>query len=113
MRTLPSAFFARRYQLVFSSRTVGVMNENVYERSSALPASDLAVSSIVTSYLVANGKGVFSSGVKISVVVSDQRKAPLMAGATWNQGTTSALGTLPTTIIGSEKTTRISLASAS
>src|SRR5215212_3824866 len=67
---------------------------------------------MVTSNFVANGSGVLASGVKMSVVVPDQRKAPGTAGAMWNQGGVTSLGILPTTTIGSEKTTRTSLASA-
>src|SRR5437016_2543435 len=89
------------------------MNEKLYALPSAWPATDFASASTVTSYCVANGSGVFGSGVKISVVVPDHRNVPLIAGATWNHGTTRSFGTFPTTTIDSEKTTRISFASAS
>src|SRR6266545_2409316 len=62
-----------------------------------------------TSNFVAKGNG---AGVKIDVVVPDQRNFPLTAGAMWNHGTTRSLGIFPTATIGSLKTTRISLASA-
>src|SRR5215212_10564012 len=67
---------------------------------------------MVTSNLVAKGSGFFASGVKMSVVVPDQRNAPGTAGEMWNHGGLTSLGILPTTTIGSEKTTRISFASA-
>src|SRR5947209_10497370 len=92
---------------------VGVVKEKLYAFPSVLPLTAFAVASMVTSYFVANGSGVFGSGVKMSVVVPDQRNVPFTAGAMWNQGTASSLGIFPTATIGSLKTTRISLASAS
>src|SRR4051795_5508890 len=89
---------------------VGVVNEKRYTLPRVFPLTAFASGSMVTSYLVANGNGVFGSGVKISVVVPDQRNVPLISGATWNQGTFSTFGILPTTIIGSRNTTRISFA---
>src|ERR1051326_8715047 len=62
-----------------------------------------------TSSVVANGS---DAGVKMSVVVPDQRKVPLTAGSMWNQGTLSAFGILPTTTIGSLQTNRTSFAFA-
>src|SRR5207302_7320334 len=59
---------------------------------------------------VANGS--FGAGVKMSVVVPDQRNVPFTAGAMWNHGTTRSFGIFPTATIGSLKTTRTSLASA-
>src|SRR5689334_8145492 len=64
-----------------------------------------------TSYLVAYGSAC--AGVKISVVVPDQRKVPFTSGVMWNQGMVRFLGILPTATIGPLKTTRISFASAS
>src|SRR5262249_14411233 len=101
-----------RYHSVRMRRIVGVMKENVDGLPSVLPLIAFAVPSIVTSYFVAYGSGDFGSGVKISVVVPDQRNVPGIAGATLNQGGVTSFGILPTTTIGSEKTTRISLASA-
>ena len=89
------------------------MNEKVYGLPRVWPRPTSPSASIVTSYFVANGSGVFGSGVKISVVVPDQRNVPFIAGAMWNHGATRSFGILPTTTIGSEKTTRISFASAS
>src|ERR1041385_5640514 len=83
---------------------VGVMKENLYGRSSC-------GASMVTSYFVAYGS--CCAGVKISVVVADQRKVPFTSGAMWNQGMVRFFGILPTATIGALKTTRISLASAS
>ena len=73
----------------------------------------MAVAAIVTSYLVAYGSGRFASGVKIRIVVPDQRNEPGIAGVTVKNGAVTRAGTLPSATIGSEKTTRISLASAS
>src|ERR1051325_6427413 len=64
---------------------------------------------MVTSNFVANGS---EAGVKMSVVVPDQRNVPFTAGAMWNHGTARSFGILPTTTIGSLKTTRTSFASA-
>src|SRR3954464_714574 len=91
---------------------VGVVKEKGYAFPSVFPLTAFVSGSMVTSYLVANGNGVFGSGVKISVVVPDQRNVPLIAGATWNHGTSRTFGILPTTIIGPRNTTRTSLASA-
>src|ERR1051326_2015276 len=63
-----------------------------------------------TSYFVANGS---DAGVKMSGGVADQREGALTGGSLGNQGTLSGFGILPTTTIGSLKTTRTSLASAS
>ena len=73
----------------------------------------MAVASIVTSYLVAYGSGRFASGVKIRIVVPDHRNEPGIAGVTLKNGAVTRAGMLPSVTIGSEKTTRISLASAS
>src|SRR4051794_3250919 len=71
-----------RYHAVRISLMVGVVKEKVYGLPSVLPSTDLAAASMVTSYLAEYGSAVFGSGVKISVVVPDQRKVPLMAGET-------------------------------
>src|SRR5438552_18600363 len=92
---------------------VGVMNEKLVVLSSVLPDTAFALESIVTSNFVANGKGVFGSGVKISVVVPDHRNVPFTGGSMRNHGAATLLGIFPTTTIGSLKTTRISFASAS
>ena len=70
----------RRYVSVRSSFTVGVVKLNVYGSPSVRPLTAAAVASTVTSYRVAYGSGVFASGVKIRIVVPDQRNAPGMAG---------------------------------
>ena len=57
-----------------------MVNENAYAWSSVLPLTDFAVASIVTSNFVAYGSGVFGSGVKINVVVPDQRNVPFTDG---------------------------------
>src|SRR5437870_13070832 len=101
MTTPASGRPVRRWKSVRSSLTVGVMKEKEYGLSSALPAIDFAAASIVTSYFVAKGSGVFGSGVKISVVVPDQRNVPLIAGSMWNQGTVRSFGTFATGTIGS------------
>src|SRR6266568_2350911 len=82
---------------------VGVVKEKLYGRSSC-------GASMVMSYCVAYGS--CCSGVKISVVVPDQRNVPFTAGLMWNQGMVRFLGILPTTTIGALKTTRTSFASA-
>src|SRR5258708_15927644 len=63
------------------------------------------------SYFVANGS--FFDGVKTSVVVPAQRNLPATSGATWNHGTATTFGILPSGTIGSLKMTRISFASES
>ena len=73
----------------------------------------MALAAIVTSYLVAYGSGRFASGVKTRIVVPYQRNEPGIAGVTLKNGAVTRAGTLPSATIGSEKTTRISLASAS
>jgi uncharacterized protein (DUF433 family) len=62
-------------------------------------------------YWVAYGSGW--AGVKMRVVVPDQRKVPLTAGLIRKNGAVTGCGILPRTTIGSEKTAWISLASAS
>ncbi len=52
----------------------------VYGFASVRPLTAAAVASTVTSYRVAYGSGVFASGVKMRIVVPDQRNAPGMAG---------------------------------
>src|SRR5437016_10410570 len=89
------------------------MNEKLVALSSVLPDTAFAPESIATSNFVANGSGVFGSGVKISVVVPDHRNAPFTTGSMWNHGATTVFGIFPTTTIGSLNTTRISFASAS
>ncbi len=64
-----------------TSLTVGVVNVNVCGAASFRPLTAVAVGSIVTSNLVANGSGCFASGVKIRIVVPDQRNDPGAAGA--------------------------------
>src|SRR5581483_8113398 len=91
---------------------VGVWKKKVYVRSRGSPPIDFAVASMVTSNFVANGKGDFGSGVKISDVVPYQRKVPLMGGVMWKNGAVTTFGIFPTSTIGLEKTTRISFASA-
>src|SRR5437764_1027434 len=89
---------------------VGVVKEKLYALPSVFLLTAFAVASMVTSNFVANGS--FGAGVKMSVVVPDQRNAPFTAGAMWNHGTTRFFGIFPTATIGSLKTTRTSLASA-
>src|SRR5438270_10057458 len=90
---------------------VGVVKEKRYALPSVWPLTAAALASIVTSYFVANGN--FFDGVKMSVVVPDQRNAPATSGAMWNHGTVTTFGILPTTTIGSLNPTRTSLASES
>ena len=112
MTIAPSARSPRRYQSVFKSFTVGVVKLNWYGSASRRPLTAIAVVSTVTSYLVANGNGGFTSGVKINVVVPDQRKLPGIAGLIWTNEAVTRAGIRPSTTMGSENTTRISLASS-
>ena len=61
-------------------RTVGVVNEKANGFGSRRPDTLAAVVSIVTVYRVAYGSGAAGSGVKIRIVVPDQRHAPFIAG---------------------------------
>jgi hypothetical protein len=72
----------------------------------------MAVVSMVTSYVVAKGSGCLGSGVKIRIVVPDHRKVPGAAGVIRKNGARTIAGIRPSATIGSEKTTRTSLASA-
>ena len=63
--------------------------------------------------MVANGSGRFGSGVKIRIVGPDHLKVPAAAGAILTNGARTTAGIRPSSTIGSENTTRISLASAS
>ena len=72
------------------------------------PLTAAADASIVTSYFVASGSR--RDGVKIRIVVPDHRKVPATAGAILKNGGRSRAGTRPSATIGSENTTRISLA---
>ena len=103
---------SRRYQFVWSSFTVGVVKLKVCGCSRRRPLTATALASIVTSYRVANGSGFFGSGVKIRIVVPDQRNVPGTEGAIRKNGARTGDGILPSVTIGSEKTTRTSLASA-
>src|SRR6185436_4579895 len=89
---------------------VGVVNVNSTGSSRVLPATERAFSSIVTVYCVAYGSCL--SGVKMSVVVPDHRNMPFTLGEMWNHGAVTGLGIRPRTTIGSEKSTRTSLASS-
>ena len=95
------------------SLTVGVVKLNWWGRPSRRPLTAVAVAAIVTSYLVAYGSGRLASGVKMRMVVPDHRNEPGIAGVTLKNGAVTRAGMLPSVTIGSEKTTRISLASAS
>src|SRR5262245_13113663 len=68
----------------------------------------VAAAAIVTLYLVASGSGF--AGVKIRVVVPDQRNVPATAGLMVKNDGRRSSGTRPSTTIGSEKTTRTSFA---
>ena len=95
-----------------SSLTVGVVNEKVYGSASLRPLTAVADVSTVTSYSVANGNGGFGFGVKIRRVVPDHRNVPAIAGAIRTNGARTTAGMRPRVTIGSEKTMRISFASA-
>ena len=60
--------------------------------------------------MVANGSAFGRPGVKIRIVVPDQRNAPGTAGVMWKNGAATGSGIRPMTTIGSENTTRTSLA---
>src|SRR5438034_11520650 len=82
---------------------VGVVKEKLYGRSRFGALT-------VTSNFVAYGS--CAAGVKMSVVVPDQRNVPFTSGAMWNHGMVRFFGILPTATIASLNTTRISFASA-
>src|SRR5262245_45831867 len=103
----PSTVPPRRYQLVCSRRTVGVVNRNDCGRASVRPLTAVAVASTVTSYDVAYGSGRRESGVKIRIVVPDHRKLPGIAGAMRTNGAVTGSGIRPSVTMGSEKTIRI------
>src|SRR5689334_7465131 len=65
-----------RYQSTASSLTVGVVNENRYGAASRRPLTATADVSTLTSYWVAFGSLRDGSGVKIRIVVPDQRNVP-------------------------------------
>src|SRR5918994_1703026 len=77
------------------------------------PLIAVADASIVTSYFVAFGRRASLAGVKIRIVVPDQRKVPGTAGAILKNGAVTGCGIRPSTTIGSENVTRISFASVS
>jgi hypothetical protein len=55
------------------------VNVNLAGFASFRPLTAVAAVLTVTVYVVANGNGLFGSGVKISVVVPDQRYVPAIA----------------------------------
>ena len=73
------------------------------------PLTAVALAAIVTSYFVAAGN--FFAGVKIRIVVPDQRYVPATAGVIVMKDGLTLGGTAPMASIGSEKTTRTSFAS--
>src|SRR5919198_764915 len=99
-----------RYQFVCSSRAVGVVKVRVYGWARRRPLSAVALVSIVTSYFVASGSRF--AGVKIRMVVPDQRNVPFTAGLILKNAGRSRSGMRPSATIGSEKTMRISFASS-
>src|SRR5262245_46210899 len=98
----------RRYQFVASSLTVGVVNAKEWAAASFRPLIAVAEASMVTVYRVENGRATFGSGVKIRIVVPDQRKVPGIAGWILKNGAETESGIRPNLTIGSEKTTVIS-----
>src|SRR5262245_29239142 len=104
---------SRRYHLSDVSFVVGVVKRKENGVPRRRPATLSAEPSTVPAYAVERGSGVAGSGVKTSTVVPDQRNSPLTAGVRWIQGGVGFDGTRPSATIGSEKMTRISLASLS
>ena len=88
------------------------MNENLTGSASFRPLTAVADGSIVTWYVVAYGRGRFGSGVKMRIVVPDQRNVPCSAGEILKNGGRTRAGIRPSVTMGSEKTTRTSSASA-
>src|SRR6186997_2892038 len=91
-------------------RAVGVTKLNAWVAASRRPLTAAVPASMVTSNFVASGNGL--AGVKIRMVAPDQRKLPGTAGVMWKKAGRSLAGTVASATIGSEKTTRTSLASA-
>src|SRR5262249_33849380 len=97
-----------RYQLVSRSFAVGVVNVKLYGEASLRPLTAVADGAIAILYLVARGSGF--AGVKIRMVVPDQRNVPATAGLMLKNGGFRFSGTRPSTTIGSGETTRTSFA---
>ena len=68
------------------------MKLNRCARASRRPLTAVAVGSMVTSNFVAYGSGRFASGVKIRMVVPDQRNAPGTPGLTRKNGAITRAG---------------------
>src|SRR5262249_51893739 len=100
-----------RYQSRLSSLTVGVVNEKRCGAPRRRPLTAAADVSTVTSYCVAFGSLRDGSGVKIRIVVPDQRNVPAIVGRIVTNGAVTGSGIRPSTTMGSEKTMRISFAS--
>src|SRR5215472_14998918 len=94
--------------MVDSRRTDGVVNVKLYAADSFRPLRAAVPASMVTAYFVANGSRL--AGVKIRIVVPDQRNDPFTLGVMWKNGGRRFSCSRPSATIGSEKTTRISFA---
>jgi hypothetical protein len=84
------------------------LKEKVYAFPRTCPAREAASAATATRKSVFHGSR--AAGVKISVRVPAQRKAPARAGVMEKYGASIFAGILPSSTIGSEKTMRISFA---
>ena len=66
------------------------------------PLTAAALGAIETEYFVAKGSGFFGSGVKIRMVVPDQRNVPGTDGDILKNGARTGEGIRPSVTIGSE-----------
>jgi hypothetical protein len=79
---------------------------NAYGDASFRPLTAVVPASIRTSYFVASGRR--RAGVKMRMVVPDQRYVPATAGVIWKNAGFRRGGTCDIPTIGSENTTRTS-----